>query len=93
MKELDRRLAILGRSEIDYDLRALESDVWRKVDARAIRGFRPMPNRMVAAFYAGAALFAALGGAATATAAAHAPSLAAAFAIHATWAPSTILGD
>ena len=70
--ELDRRLVILGRTEIDHDLRALENDVWKKIDAQTLP---PMSNRMATALCAGLAVLALLGGAVTATAAAaQAPS-------------------
>lgn len=87
MKDLDRRLAALGQAEIDRDLLALETDVWRKVDAvRAPSATNPI----VAGVGATVALIAWAAGVVAATAA---PSYAdsSAFAIHARYAPSTVL--
>lgn len=92
MKELDRRLAALGRNEIDRDLNALEAAVWAKVDADAGR-LRPMPTRLAAAVCAVVAILMSGAGAATAAAKARASQDVSAFAILAPMAPSTILGD
>ncbi len=90
MKDLDRRLAALGHTEIDHDLSALESAVWASVDAR---GLRPMPNRMAIALCAGIAMLSSGLGAATAAAAANMPLQSTLFTIHPATAPSTILGE
>jgi len=92
VKELDKRLAALGRTEIDHDLRALEGAVWAKVDADGAR-LRPMPVRMAAALCAVVAILASGTGAATAAAAARASQEATVFPIHAPMAPSTIFSD
>lgn len=47
MKDLDRRLAALGRVDMDHDLSGLEREVWARIDARAV--LRPMPRRLAAA--------------------------------------------
>ncbi len=90
MKDLDRRLAELGRTEIDHDLHALESAVWAKVDTRA-SNLRPMPNRVATAICAVTALLASLAGGATAAASGRTAPEPMAFAIQAPSAPSTIL--
>lgn len=92
MQELDKRLAALGRTEIDHDLNALEGAVWAKVDTDAGR-LRPMPTRMAAVLCAVVAILASGTGAATAAAVARASQEATAFPIHAPMALSTILGD
>ena len=92
MQELDKRLAALGRTEIDHALNALEGAVWAKVDADSGR-LRPMPTRMAAALCAVVAILASGTGAATAAAAARAAQEATAFPIRAPLALSTILGD
>lgn len=90
MKDLDRRLASLGWTEIDHDLSALENAVWSRVDARA--GLQPLSNRVAVAMCATVAMLASGAGAAAAAAARTAPE-AAIFAIHAPLAPSTVLSD
>jgi len=68
VKDLDRRLAALGRVEIDRDLTRLERDVWARIDARAT--LRPMPRRLAAALCLGAAVLASTAGAGVAAASA-----------------------
>lgn len=92
MQELDKRLAALGRTEIDHNLNALERAVWAKVDANAGR-LRPMPTRMAATLCAVVAILAAGTGAAAAAAIAQTAPDATAFPIRAPLALSTILGD
>jgi hypothetical protein len=92
VKELDQRLAALGRTEIDHDLRALEGAVWARVDADGAR-LRPMPTRMAAAVCAVVAVLASGTGAVTAAAATRASQEVTAFLIHAPMAPSTIFSD
>lgn len=92
MKELDKRLAALGRTEIDRDLYALEAAVWARVDANSGR-LRPMPTRLATAVCVAVALLVSGAGAVTAVAEARASQDATAFAIHAPMALSTILGD
>ncbi len=90
MQELDRRLAELGRTEIDHDLHALESAVWAKVSMRT-SSLRPMPNRVATAICVATALLVSLAGGATAAASLRANPEPMAFAIQAPSAPSTIL--
>ncbi|PZO50094.1 MAG: hypothetical protein DCF16_13585, partial [Alphaproteobacteria bacterium] len=80
VKDLDRRLAELGRTEIDHDLYAMESAVWAKVATRASK-LRPMPNRVATAICAATALLATLAGGATAAASGRATPEPMAFAI------------
>ncbi|GIK49806.1 MAG: hypothetical protein BroJett013_25030 [Alphaproteobacteria bacterium] len=91
MKDLDRRLAALGRVEIDRDLGCLERDVWRRIDAQA--ALRPLPRRWMAALCCGAAMIFSVTGASLAVAAASGPVHAEAFSLHAPLAPSTLLAD
>ena len=91
MHELDCHLAALGRAEIDHDLKALESAVWAKIDARSRRSLRPMPTGVAASICAGMALLASLAG--VATAAARTESQTTVFTVQAPLAPSTVLGD
>lgn len=92
MRELDKRLAALGRTEIDHDLNALEAAVWAEVDADSGR-LRPMPTRLATAVCAVVAILMSGAGAAAAAAKVRSSQDAAAFAIHAPMALSTILGD
>ena len=88
MKDLDRRLAALGRVEIDRDLKDLERDVWARIDA-----LRPLPKRWAAALCCGAAMIVSMTGASVAVAASNGPVHADAFNIDAPLAPSTLLAD
>lgn len=93
MGEINRRLAALGRTEIDHDLDGLESAVWARVDGRKPGSFLPLPNRLAAATCAGMAMLASFAGASTALAMDRAQAETGAFAIRAPLAPSTALGD
>jgi hypothetical protein len=91
VKDLDRRLAALGRVEVDRDLRNLEREVWAKIDAPV--ALRPLPRRWEAALCFGIAAIFSVTGASVAVAAARGPVHAEAFNLHAPLAPSTLLAD
>lgn len=91
MKDLDHRLAALGRVELDRDLGDLERDVWDQIDAKA--ALRPLPRRWAAALCCGAAAIFSVTGASVAVAAVSGPVHAEVFNVHAPLAPSTLLAD
>jgi hypothetical protein len=91
VNEFDRRLAALGRTEIDHDLSGIEDAVWARINAQDRCGLRPMPRLMASALCAGIALVSSLAGEVAAASQSSPQPLA--FAIEAPLGPSTILGD
>lgn len=91
VRDLDRRLAALGRVDIDRDLSTLERGVWTQIDANARGGLAPLPARLAAGVCALVALAASAAGATAATIQASPPPQSA-FAVEAPLAPSTALG-
>lgn len=91
MKDLDHRLAALGRTEIDRDLGELEGEVWTRIDARS--ALSPIPQRWAALLCCSLAAIASMTGASVAAATEKAPPQVTAFNIHSPLAPSTLLAD
>ena len=90
MKDLDRRLAALGRVDIDHDMSGLENDVWARVNVEARAAWTPLPKQFALAACALVAVTASVAGleiGAAEAAAAPAPV----FDLHHPLAPSTVL--
>ena len=92
LNALERRLAALGRTEIDHDLTDLERAVWEMVDARSVL-LPPMPNSIAIVLCGALAILSGGAGATFGAASARPHAILVAFAIAAPLTPSTILDE